>query len=148
MNARTSFFCLFILFTFTFCQAQSSEQKTTSDSVAFKTRQFVPGKIHLKLVDTYELNFKVNEDKSIDVAEIPFLKKLVKKFGITNVAQELTLNNDSKLLRTLTVYFSETENVDLLIEKLSKNRNVEYAEKIPVPRIKKASVSIPTKKRR
>lgn len=101
---------------------------------------FMKGVLNIKLRNEYPLDFKADSTNSINVKDIKFLKKMAKKYGITHIGQNYNLNDDPILLRTLTISFSKTELTDKFIEKLKKNKNVEWVEQLPV---KKALKNMP-----
>ena len=96
---------------------------------------YVDGILRIKLVDSYSMDFKVNEDWTINVEEIPFLKKMAKKYGIASVRQDFRLKNDPKLLHVLTIMFDNIDLTDKFIQKLEKNRNVEYVERVVIKKL-------------
>ena len=96
---------------------------------------YVDGILRIKLVDSYSMDFKVNEDWTINVEEIPFLKKMAKKYGISSVRQDFRLKNDPKLLHVLTIMFDNIDLTDKFIQKLEKNRNVEYVERVVIKKL-------------
>ena len=91
----------------------------------------VDGLLYVKLVDDYPLSFKVNMDKgrTIELSEFPFLQDIFNKYGVSGIAQNFYLFDDSKLLRTLTIEFSKIYQADSLIAELSQLKQIEYAEK-------------------
>ena len=97
---------------------------------------YVDGTLYVKLTDDYPLTFKVDVDngRTINESEFPFLQELFAKYGVTLIAQEFYLFDDEKLLRTLTIWFSEVEKADEFIAELLLHKEIEYAEK---PTIKK-----------
>lgn len=97
---------------------------------------YVEGMLYVKLVDDYPLTFKVDIDhgRIIQKSEFPFLQELFEKYSVTLVAQEFYLFDDEKLLRTLSIWFTEVEKVDEFITDLLSYKEIEYAEK---PTIKK-----------
>lgn len=97
---------------------------------------YVDGMLYVKLTDNYPLTFKVDVDngRTINESEFPFLQELFAKYGVTLITQEFYLFDDEKLLRTLTIWFSEVEKADEFIAELLLHKEIEYAEK---PTIKK-----------
>ncbi|MCQ2285774.1 MAG: S8 family serine peptidase [Bacteroidales bacterium] len=92
---------------------------------------YVDGLIYMKLIDSYPLNFyvDVNNGRSVRAAEFPFLKEVFEKYGVVYVGQTLYLFDDPKLLRTLTISFTEQDKVDEFIAELEQFEQIEYAEK-------------------
>ncbi|HHU46409.1 MAG TPA: S8 family serine peptidase [Bacteroidales bacterium] len=95
---------------------------------------FVDGVIYLKFVDEFPLDFQVNEDRSVDLDQFPFLQKVFEKYEVYGAAQTLYLFDDPKLLRTLSVGFSAITQVNEFIKELSAIPEIEYAEKISIKR--------------
>lgn len=91
----------------------------------------VDGLLYMKLADDYPLSFKVNinNGRTIELSEFPFLQDIFNKYGVSGIAQNFYLFDDSKLLRTLTIEFSEIHQADSLIAELSQLKQIEYAEK-------------------
>jgi len=112
--------CLFLFFNFNSCQtAQTvSEQK------------FVEGMLTLKLKDEVPLTFSVNEDKTIPLQELTFLKQMIKPYGIIAVSRPFYLFDDPILLRTVQISFSKVKKIDALIKQLENIPEIEYVEKI------------------
>ena len=129
MKKSVSLVVLFLsFFICTVSFAQNTETNVSSD-------KFVDGMIYVKLIDAYPLIYTVNGDKTINFDQIPFIQRLSKKYSITTIRQDFTLNDDPKLLRTLTLLFENKEVTDKLIRKLEKSRYVEYVERVPVKRM-------------
>jgi len=116
----TVLFCLIL-----FANACSTSKSTTQS-------QFIEGTVTIKLKDSHPADFKVNEDKSIDLKELPFLNELIKPYGVCGAARPFELFDDPKLLRTITISFSKIKKTDEFIEALKKISVIEYVEKIPV----------------
>jgi len=116
----TVLFCLIL-----FANACSTSKSTTQP-------QFIEGTVTIKLKDSHPADFKVNEDKSIDLKELPFLNELIKPYGVCAAARPFELFDDPKLLRTIRISFSKIKKTDEFIEALTKISVIEYVEKIPV----------------
>ena len=114
-----------------------AQQETTTPP------EYVDGVLSIKLIDSYPLDFKVNDDRTINIDEIALLKKCERKFKITSVRQEFYLNNDPKLLRTLTISFENTDMTDKLIEKLQKNKKVEFVERVGIKKMMMKKTAAP-----
>lgn len=71
---------------------------------------------------------------TIDVASLPFFYQPDKKFGINKMEKAFRTDAGEKLNSTFAVTFSNIQQVDELIETLSRDPYVEYAEKIPLDR--------------
>lgn len=96
--------------------------------------QAVDGVIYVKFVDSYPLHFQVNEDRSVNPEEFPFLKDVFDKYQVVGMAQTLYLFNDQKLLRTLKIGFAAKEQVTDFIKDLAQFPEIEYAEKVALKR--------------
>ncbi len=116
----TVLFCLIL-----WASACSTSKSTTKS-------EFIEGTVTIKLKDSHPIDFKVNEDKSIDLKELPFLNELIKPYGVCGAARPFELFDDPKLLRTITISFSKIKKTDEFIEALKKISVIEYVEKIPV----------------
>lgn len=95
---------------------------------------FVDGVIFMKFTDDYPLHFKVNEDRTVDYTQFPFLVPIFEKYDVIGAAQSLYLFDDPKLLRTLSVGFNDIYAVNDFIKELSLLPEIEYAEKISIKR--------------
>lgn len=96
--------------------------------------QAVDGVIYVKFVDSYPLHFQVNEDRSVNPDEFPFLQDVFDKYEVVGMAQTLYLFNDQKLLRTLKIGFTAKEQVTDFIKELAQFPEIEYAEKVALKR--------------
>jgi subtilisin family serine protease len=93
------------------------------------------GSIYFKYKEDIPINFTVTEDRSVNIAAIPFIAGLKDEFSIKSVSRPFDLNNDSKLLHTLLLEFDNYNMMDQLIYRLKENPELEYVEKVPVNRI-------------
>ena len=95
-------------------------------------KEFQDGKLYFKIKDNYELNIRVNRDKSVNIDDLCFIKKLKEKYSITKLTRPFDIDNDSKLLKTYYLEFKNYDKIDELVNNLKLNDTIEYAEKIPV----------------
>ena len=75
---------------------------------------------------------KFNENGQFDLKNFDFMEQIYQDFNIISVKYPFATTKSDKLRRTIKIEFSDYENIDLLIRNLSKNAEIEYAEKIPV----------------
>lgn len=95
-------------------------------------RDYIDGRIYLKFKDHIQVNIPVNEDKSVDLDRAPFLDALRQQFDITGMIRPYDLNNDSKLLRTYELHFSQFDKIEEIKQELAKNTDLEYVENVPM----------------
>ncbi len=112
--------CLFAFLFFYSCQ--------TTQTVL--EQEFVEGVLTLKLKDEIPLTFHVNEDKTVPLQELTFLKQIIKPYEITSASRPFDLFDDPLLLRTLQISFSKVKKIDALIKQLENIPEIEYVEKI------------------
>jgi PKD repeat protein len=95
-------------------------------------KDYIDGLVYLKFKDNVQVNIPVNEDKSVDLGNAPFLDALRQQFDILGLTRPYDLNNDSKLLRTFQLSFSEYDKIDEIKAVLVQNPDLEYAENVPM----------------
>lgn len=95
-------------------------------------KDYIDGRIYLKFKDQVQVNIPVNQDKSVDLDNAPFLAALRQQFDITGMTRPYDLNNDSKLLKTFQVEFSQFDQIEEIKEELAKNQDIEYVENVPM----------------
>lgn len=93
------------------------------------------GRIYFKFKDNIPLNYNVNSDNSAELDAIPFISDLQAEYNLKALSRPFYLNNDDKLLRTFMLEFADPEKMDEIINRLSKNPDLEYVERVPVYRI-------------
>ncbi len=82
-----------------------------------------------------QVDIPVNSDRTVDLDNAPFLSAIRQQFDITGLSRPYDLNNDSKLLRTFELDFSQFDKIEEIIEELAKNPDFEYVEKVPLDHI-------------
>ncbi|MDL2262130.1 S8 family serine peptidase [Bacteroidales bacterium OttesenSCG-928-I21] len=92
---------------------------------------YIDGHLYFKFVDSYEVDFKVNEDVSVDYDQLPNLHYLFDEFGVTLITRPLFIFDDPQMERIIRLEFEDAQNIELFIKKLEQNPDIEYAEKIP-----------------
>ena len=107
-------------------------------TVAFAKAQLVypnyqDGIIYFKLNDDVE--FKVNEDLTVDLSEFPTLQHIFDKYEITALSRPFYLFDNKDLLQTIRAEFLKVKKVDELIEILSAQDIIVFAEKVPLHKI-------------
>lgn len=119
---------LFILATFLFFNSGAIAQNYYKD--------FQDGRLWVKF--KYLNNPKTGEpiinSQNIELENLPFINKPDKKYGISKMAKAFRTDAGEKLNSTFVVAFNNIQLVDELIETLSRDPNVEYAERIPLDR--------------
>jgi PKD repeat protein len=96
---------------------------------------YIDGQVYFKFKDQVQVNIPVNSDRTVDLNNAPFLDEIRQKFDITGLSRPFDLNNDSKLLRTFELDFSQFDKVEEIMAELVKNPDFEYVEKVPLPRL-------------
>ncbi|MCF8297553.1 MAG: S8 family peptidase [Saprospiraceae bacterium] len=122
MNLKYLFFTIIICSSFIFGYSQTINPDFHDGKVFFKLNDNVP-------------NLTVNEEAVVEFNERLFFYNALREFNITKIYRPFDFNNDPKLLRTYKIEFSDFENIDLLVEKLSQIAEFEYIEKVPLDRI-------------
>lgn len=95
-------------------------------------KDYIDGQVYLKFKDNVQVNIPVNEDKSVDLDNAPFLDALRQQFDIQGMTRPYDLNNDGKLLRTFLISFSEYDKIDEIKSILAQNPDLEYVENVPM----------------
>jgi hypothetical protein len=113
---------LFILILITFC-LNGVAQTFHKD--------YQDGKIYVKFKNDFTVNIPVNNDRSVNLDNAPFLNEIRANYDITALSRPYDLNNDFKLLRTFLIEFSGFDKVDEIITELEQNTHFEYVEKVP-----------------
>jgi len=99
------------------------------------SRDFTDGKVYFKFKDQVQVDIPVNSDRSVNLENAQFLNTIRQQFDITGLSRPFDLNNDSKLLRTFELDFSQFDKIEKIMTELAKNPDFEYIEKVPLPRI-------------
>lgn len=98
-------------------------------------KNFVDGKLYVKLKDSEPAVTSARNYKSVQVSEVAALQSLSMKYQISDVKTPFYLDNDPKLVRTLQIEIKDVEMIDEIIKQLEQDETVEYVEKIPINRI-------------
>lgn len=89
------------------------------------------GSIYFKLRDTITPEFQSVQEE-VNLEDMPFLNDIRKKFKIKALFNPFYLTSSPALKKTFKVCFSDSQNVDKIIDALYQTGFVEYAEKIPL----------------
>ncbi|MCK9399717.1 MAG: S8 family serine peptidase [Bacteroidales bacterium] len=95
-------------------------------------RDFMDGQVYFKFNDQVQVDIPVNADRTVDPENAPFLNAIRQQFDITGLSRPFDLNNDSKLVRTFELNFSQYDKIEAIMEELAKNPDLEYVEKVPL----------------
>jgi subtilisin family serine protease len=95
-------------------------------------KDYMDGQLYFKYKDHISVShIPVNPDRSVNPGDVPVLDNLRQSYGIESVERPFDLNYDHKLLRIFKLYISNPENIEEVIEALSNNPELEYAERVP-----------------
>lgn len=92
-------------------------------------RNFKDGSLIFKLNDNYTFKGRIDQDNSVELADLTFMGNLIAKYGVTRVSRELTALNDPKLMRIFFVQFNDIYRIDEFMNELKQVSAVEYVEK-------------------
>jgi subtilisin family serine protease len=95
-------------------------------------KDYTDGQIYFKFKDNVQVNIPVNADRTVDLDNAPFLAGIRQQFDITGMSRPFDLNNDSKLLRTFRLDFSQYDQIEEIMQELLKNTDFEYVERVPM----------------
>ena len=95
-------------------------------------RDYIDGQVYFKFKDNVQVDIPVNPDRTVDLQNAPFLQTLMQQYEITGMLRPFDINNDFKLLRTFELHFSQFDQVEEIMEELSKNPDFEYVERVPL----------------
>lgn len=98
--------------------------------------KYIDGHLYFKFVDNYEIDFQVNENTTIDANQLPKFAELFEKYEVTLITRPLYCFNDQRLARIIRLEFNQAEKIEEFIKELELRPDVEYAEKIPLPKKK------------
>jgi PKD repeat protein len=98
-------------------------------------KDYVDGKVYFKFKDQVQVDIPVNADRTVNLDNAPFLDGIRQQYDITGLSRPYDLNNDSKLLRTFELDFSQFDKIENILEELAKNTDYEYVEKVPLDRV-------------
>ncbi len=93
------------------------------------------GVIYFKLDYNKNIEFKVNEDLSIDLSAFPSLQHIFKKYEVVSLTRPFYLFDNIDLLHTIRAEFLKVKKVDELMEALSAQDIIIFAEKVPLHKI-------------
>jgi PKD repeat protein len=108
---------------------------TMTGSAQTWSRDYIDGKVYFKFKDQVQLDIPVNSDGSVNLDNAPFLDPILQQFDIIGLSRPFDLNNDSKLLKTFELDFSQFDKIEEIITELAKNPDFEYIEKVPLPHV-------------
>jgi subtilisin family serine protease len=95
-------------------------------------KDYMDGQVYFKFKDQVQVDIPVNSDRTVDLENAPFLNAIRQQFDITGLSRPFDLNNDSKLVRTFELDFSQYDKIEEIMEDLAKNPDLEYVEKVPL----------------
>lgn len=93
------------------------------------------GIIYFKVNYEKGVEFKVNEDLSVDLAEFPTLKTIFEKYGVVSLTRPFYLFGNKDLLYTIRAEFIKIKEINSLIEALHSQDIIVFAEKVPLEKI-------------
>ncbi|MBN2669563.1 MAG: S8 family serine peptidase, partial [Bacteroidales bacterium] len=105
---------------------------TISSSIYSQTydENYLDGRVFFKLKNDQIV--KLKSQRSVDLSELPDVRKVLEGFSITEIERPNWDFNDKNLIRTFRVIFSNYSEVNQIIKVLEKMPMVEYAEKEPL----------------
>lgn len=93
---------------------------------------YIDGQLYFNFHDNYTINFKINDDNTVDYDQLPELHDLFDKYDVTLITRPLLIFDDPKLARIFRLNFSAVNNIDFFIKELMQYPDIENAEKIPL----------------
>ena len=96
---------------------------------------YIDGHLYFKFVDSYDFQFVVNENTSINPSEMKQYSALFNRYGVTLITRPLYAFNDRGLERIIRLEFSQYQKIDEFIAELEALPEVEYAERVPLPKL-------------
>ena len=96
---------------------------------------YIDGHLYFKFVDSYDFRIRVDEDTRIDPSEMKQYSSLFAEYGVTLITRPLYIFNDPFLERVIRLEFTQYRKIDQFIAALEALPEVEYAEKIPLPKL-------------
>ena len=96
---------------------------------------YVDGHLYFKFVDSYDFQFRVNEDTRIEPQEMKQYSSLFAQYGVTLITRPLYAFNDPVTERIIRLEFTNYRKIDEFIAALEALPEVEYAERVPLPHI-------------
>lgn len=122
MNPKYIFFTVFLSISVLFSLSQTIDADFHDGKVFFKLNGKVP-------------NLNADDDGVVELNEKLFFYDALSEFKIIKIYRPFEFNNDPILLRTYKIEFSDYTKIDLLIERLSQFKELEYVEKVPLDKI-------------
>lgn len=95
-------------------------------------RNYQDGRLYFKFKDNVRLDVRVNDDRSVDIREIPFVSALSSQYRLKELSRPYDLNNDAKLLKTFMLEIEDFGKIEEVIQKLGLEKDLEYVEKVPM----------------
>jgi len=96
---------------------------------------YIDGHLYFKFVDSYDFQFRVNEDTEIDPSEMKQYANLFGEYGVTLITRPLYIFNDPFLERVIRLEFTQYKRINEFIAALEALPEIEYAERIPLPKL-------------
>ncbi len=90
----------------------------------------VDGALYFKFRNDATMNFSIKAGKVMP-EDIPFLNRMIGKYGITSVRNTFWQTTEPKLHRIFKVQFTNKEMIEQFISELNAEKDVEFAEKAP-----------------
>mgnify|MGYP001422078576 CR=1 FL=1 len=89
------------------------------------------GKVYFKIKNGLPSNINATEGIA-DISKVVFLKNIIDKYQIISCICPFYKQKDDQLQRTWLVTFNNYELADQLIQEITSNPEIEYAEKVPI----------------
>ncbi|MBO4751325.1 MAG: S8 family serine peptidase [Bacteroidales bacterium] len=96
---------------------------------------YIDGHLYFKFVDSYDFQFRVNEDTRIEPQEMKQYSNLFAQYGVTLITRPLYAFNDPVTERIIRLEFTNYRKIDEFIAALEALPEVEYAERVPLPHL-------------
>ena len=90
------------------------------------------GAIYFKFKDNVQVNIPVNPDRTVNLDDAVILNELREKYSISALTRPFDLNDDAKLLRSFRLEFTNFEEIEEIMDDLSKHPDLEYVERVPI----------------
>ena len=94
------------------------------------------GKIYIKIKDSYIVSSKLDENpRNLSLSTLPFIEAIASKHQIAKLSKPFfAAKTSATLQKTYLLQFNDYNSVNSLIREIKTFANVEYAEKVPLPR--------------
>lgn len=96
---------------------------------------YVDGQIYFALKNNISYKAPPANNTTINIDQLPFLNSLFSKYTITALKAPFSVLNSDILKRTFHLHFTDVSKVDSIITELENNKEIEYAEKVPLHKI-------------